>query len=281
MIDIDPHLESNYNLVAARGGVDDVMQRWSAASASLRAQVDASLDCAYGSDERERIDVFRSGAKHAPLYVYLHGGYWQRGDKSLYSFIAAPFLAAGVDVAIVGYPLCPQVSMTELLDKIRQSIGWLYHNAKQLDINRERINLSGHSAGGHLVAMGVCTDWPGCDPKLPQDLLKSAIPLSGLYQLKPLLQTSISEALHLTDSEVIELSPAALQPATQIPLLTIIGGAETAELFHQTDLLVDSWCAWLPQIERHVEAGVDHFDLIDRLASSDSRVFQRILGWLR
>ena len=281
MTAVDPKLEANYNISAARGGLDDVMQAWSASSAAFREQTDASLDCAYGSGERERIDIFRCGASAAPLYVYLHGGYWQRGDKSLYSFIAAPFLEAGVDVAIVGYPLCPQVSMTDLVGKVRQAIGWLYHNAGQLGVNRERINLSGHSAGGHLTAMMVCCDWPDFDEKLPRELLKTAIPFSGLYQLAPLLQTSISDALHLTSTEVSKLSPASLQPRVQIPLLTIVGGAETAEFFRQTDLLVESWSGLLPQIDRHVEPDVDHIDLIDRLASSDSQIFQRIINWLQ
>jgi arylformamidase len=278
---VDPNLEANYNIAAARGGLDQVMQRWSASSAAFREQVDASLDCAYGSGERERIDVFRCGASDAPLYVYLHGGYWQRGDKSLYSFIAAPFLNAGVDVAIIGYPLCPQVSMTELVSKVRQAIGWLYHNASELGVNRERFNLSGHSAGGHLTAMAVCCDWPGFDSKLPRELLKSAIPLSGLYQLAPLLQTSISDALHLTSTEVSRLSPASLQPVAQIPLLSIVGGAETGEFFRQTDLLIESWSCLLPTIDRHVEPEVDHIDLIDRLASPDSQMFQRIIKWLK
>ena len=109
---IDPQLEATYNIVASRDGVDELMQRWAAQSAAQRGAADVSLDCMYGVGERERIDVFRSGATDAPLYVYIHGGYWQRGDKSLYSFITAPFLAAGIDVAIIGYPLCPQVSMS-------------------------------------------------------------------------------------------------------------------------------------------------------------------------
>ena len=278
---VDPNLEANYNIASARGGLDQVMQRWSASSAAFREQADASLDCAYGPGERERIDIFRCGASAAPLYVYLHGGYWQRGDKSLYSFIAAPFLDAAVDVAIIGYPLCPQVSMSNLVGKVRQAIGWLYHNADQLGVNRDRINLSGHSAGGHLTAMAVCCDWPDFDEKLPRELLKTAIPFSGLYQLEPLLQTSISDALHLTPAEVNRLSPASLQPETQVPLLTIIGGAETAEFFRQTDLLIEKWSGSLAQIERHVEPEVDHFDLIDRLASPDSQIFQRIINWLR
>lgn len=278
---IDPELEADYNIVAARGGLDAVMQRWSAASAALRDRVDASLDCRYGEAERERLDLFRCGLRNAPLYVYLHGGYWQRGDKHLYSFIAEPFLNAGVDVAVVGYPLCPQVSMTALADSVRNSIAWLYQNATSLGVSRDRINLSGHSAGAQLTALGVCTDWTAVANGLPANLLKTAIPFSGLYELAPLLQTSINDALHLTDDEVSNLSPARLQPAREIPLLTILGGAETKEFFRQTNVLIGAWSGQLAQINRHVEPDVDHIDLIDRLANPDSQMFQRIYDWLQ
>jgi arylformamidase len=279
--DIDPHLEANYNIVAARDDVDELMQRWSAQSAAQRDAADTSLDCIYGKHEREQIDVFRCGEPDAPLYVYIHGGYWQRGDKSLYSFITAPFLAANIDVAIIGYPLCPEVSMTELLNSIRHAISWLYLNAAQLGINPHRINLSGHSAGGHLTTMAMCTDWPNFAAGLPADLLKTAIPFSGLYDLEPLLQTSISEVLHLTDDEIRNLSPVRLLPYAKIPLLSILGGAETGEFFRQTDALQDAWSSLLPQVDRHVEPGVDHLDLIDRLADSDSQIFQCISAWIR
>ncbi len=281
MATIDPDLEKNYNLQASRNGLADIMQRWGSQSEQFRNNADATLNCRYGDGERDQIDVFRCGETEAPLYVYLHGGYWQRGDKSLYSFIAEPFLEAKTDVAIVGYPLCPQVSMTALMNKIRQAIVWLYRNAIELGISGERINLSGHSAGGHLTAMGLCTKWSTCGDELPMDMLKTGISLSGLYVLEPLLRTTISDALHLTESEVRELSPALLTPTCNAPLLMILGGSETGEFFRQTEVLIEQWSRPERVIGRHVEPDADHFDLIDRLASSDSRIFQRIITWLR
>ncbi len=280
MATIDPHLEKNYNMQASRDGLADVMQRWTLRSEQIRKNADVTLDCQYGEGDRDRIDVFRCGEADAPLYVYLHGGYWQRGDKYLYSVIAAPFLDAKTDVAIVGYPLCPQVSMTVLVDKIRQAVLWLYRNATRLGINGERINLSGHSAGGHLTAMGICTNWPAFEAELPKDLLKTGIPFSGLYELEPLLHTTISEALHLSENEVQVLSPALLRPTGNAPLLMVLGGAETAEFFRQTDNLIEQWSSFERIIDRHIEPDADHFDLVDRLANGDSEVFKRIITWL-
>ena len=276
----DPWFEAEYNIVAARGGVDDVMQRWTKRSAERRATADASLECVYGDHARERIDVFRCGTPGAPLYVYVHGGYWQRGDKSLYSFITTPFLDAGVDVAIVGYPLCPDVSMTAIVASLRRAIVWLYHNAGELGINPDRLNLSGHSAGGHLTAMALCTDWPAEAEDLPADLLKTVIPFSGLYDLEPLLPTTISDALQLQPEEIESLSPMRQTPRHDAPLLTILGGTETSEFFRQTDALHAAWTAQLTRMDRHVEPDVDHIDLIERLAKPDSQIFRRILDWL-
>lgn len=281
MTAIDSALEADYNIVAARGGVDDILQRWAAQSAVQRDETDASLECAYGCGERERLDVFRSGASNAPLYVYIHGGYWQRGDKSLYSFITKPFLDAGIDVALIGYPLCPQVSMSALFDSIRRAMAWLYLNAGELGVSAARINLCGHSAGGHLAAMSLCNDWSDIDTSLPTDLLKTVIPFSGLYDLEPLQHTTISEALQLTQGELHRLSPVFLKPAVDVPLLTVVGGGETGEFFRQTEQLHGAWSRYLSQVDRFVEPDVDHMDLIDRLADSDSQLFRRILDWIR
>ena len=278
---IDPRLEDNYNNMARRPDAPALIQQWAERSADCRKNADAMLDCAYGSSERERIDIFRCGSKNAAVLVYLHGGYWQRGDKSIYSFIAPAFNAAGVDVAIVGYPLCPQVSMTDIVERTRTALSWLYRNAESLGICADRINLCGHSAGGHLTAMALTTAWPDHGDALPADLIKSGIPLSGLYLLEPLLHTTIADALHLTADEVQQLSPCYSKPATAAPLLAIVGGAESDEFFRQTDELINAWSRPGLQTGRFIEPDVDHFDLVERLATADSAIFRRVFDWLK
>ena len=274
--EIDADLEYNYNNMARRPDAPELLQSWSERSARYRAEADSSLDNAYGGHERELIDVFRSRDAHAPLLVYIHGGYWQRGDKSIYSFIAEAWNAAGVDVAIIGYPLCPQVSMTRINESIRNALAWIYTNAGSIGVNRDRINLSGHSAGGHLTAMCLCADWPGIAAGLPCDLVKTAVPISGLYRLAPLLPTSISDALSLDDDEIEALSPVTLTPACTAPLLVVVGGAETPAFFNQADDLLEAWSSPQRAIERYDEPDVDHFDVVARLASADSELFRRV-----
>ena len=280
-IPVDPLLEDNYNNMARRPDAPELLRQWSERSERYRSKADAILDCAYGSSERERIDLFRCGEKDAPLLVYIHGGYWQRGDKSIYSFVAAAFNDSGVDVAIIGYPLCPQVTLSEIVASIQDALAWLYLSASSLGICAERINLCGHSAGGHLTAMALITNWTARDNGFPLDLVKTGIPMSGLYQLEPLLHTTISDALHLSTDEVQRLSPGFSRPTSSAPVLAIVGGAETPEFFRQTDALVEHWSESGQQIEKFVESEVDHFDLVDRLASTDSEIFRRVTGWLR
>ena len=280
-IPIDADLEANYNLQALRGNVAEVLQRWDSQSAFLRQHADASLDCAYGAGEREKLDIFRCGEAEAPLYVFIHGGYWQRLDKSVFSLIAEPFLKAKVDVAIIGYPLCPDVSMTQLVASIRNAITWLYRNAATYGINAQRINLSGHSAGGHLSALGLSTRWADLGDDLPDDLLKTGIPFSGLYQLAPLPHTTIGEALHLTPLEIEEYSPINQTPSSDAPVLLVVGGNETPAFFTQTDQFAEQWERPGLVIDKYSEPDADHFDLIDRLVDANSELFRRIVNWLR
>jgi arylformamidase len=278
---VDPHFEYEYNNMARRADAPELLARLAERSAAYRQRADAALDCRYGDGERELLDLFRCGERGAPLLVYLHGGYWQRGDKSIYSYLAESFNAAGVDVAVVGYPLCPQVSMTRLVTSIREALAWLWRNGAEHGLNVERLNLCGHSAGGHLTAMALATDWPGFASDLPADLLQSAIPISGLYRLEPLLATTISHALNLTPAEIDELSPANLALHGNAPLLIVVGGGETFEFFTQADSLVAAWSRAELTIERHDDPGADHFDVVVNLGNPASELFARVRDWLK
>jgi arylformamidase len=279
--EIDPELEYDYNNMARRPDAPELLQGLAERSAAYRQRADAALDCRYGDGERERLDLFRCGARNAPLFVYIHGGYWQRGDKSMYSYLAEPFNAAGIDVAIVGYPLCPQVSMTQIVASIRSALAWLWRNAGELGVDGGRINLCGHSAGGHLTAMALATRWPDLGDDLPADLLKSTIPISGLYRLEPLLATTISHLLQLTPEEVETLSPVNLAASGNAKMLIVVGGGETPAFFSQADDLVAAWSRPGLAIERHDDPGADHFDVAVNLGDPKSALFRRVLDWLR
>lgn len=279
-IPIDPVLEKGYDVRLLRDDFAQIVEGWTARSAGLRANADCQLDCAYDTGDRDKLDIFRCGEKDAPLFVFIHGGYWQRGDKSVYSFVAQSFLETGADVALIGYELCPAIDMPGMAEKMRKAVTWLWQNAADVGISADHINLSGHSAGGHLTALLLATNWDRLNPALPRDLLKSGIPISGLYQLDPLRQTTISDALRLTDQTSRANSPQFLVPATSAPVLATLGGAETPQFHWQTDQFVEAWGKHDIKLEHHVEPDVDHFDVVNRLADTSSAIFRKTRDWL-
>ena len=180
-------LEAQYNLRARRGDdFEDLVQRWLKRSAEHRNACGARTDLAYDQGEREKLDYFFGADKNGPLLLYIHGGYWQRGDKNMYSFVTEAFIKHGVSVAVMNYNLTPSVRMGQIPVQIRTAIAWCWHQAEDLGFSRDKIFVSGHSAGGHLTALMMATDWPDFDSHLPGDLIRGAIPISGLYELETL-----------------------------------------------------------------------------------------------
>ena len=280
IIPIDPTLEKGYNVRLLVDDFDYLIEKWSKWSEDFRANVDSSLDCQYGNGEKDKLDIFRSGKPNAPLFIFVHGGYWQRGDKSVYSFVAESFVSSGIDVALIGYQLCPGTSMTNIVDKIREAIVWIWNNASDYSISRHRINVSGHSAGGHITGMVLATDWSTISNNLPKDIVKTGIPISGLYQLDPIRETTIADALGLNDEESLALSPHFYQPQTEAPILVTLGGGETPEFHWQTNKFLKRWKNFKAPLDYFAEPDVDHFGVVERLANSESQIFIKVKNFI-
>ena len=279
-IPIDPTLEKGYNVRLLVDDFDALIEKWSNWSEDFRANADSSLDCQYGNGEQDKLDIFRSGKPNAPLFIFVHGGYWQRGDKSIYSFVADSFVNSGIDVALIGYQLCPGASMTNIVDKIREAIVWIWNNASDYSISRHRINVSGHSAGGHITGMVLATDWSTISNNLPKDIVKTGIPISGLYQLDPIRETTIADALGLNDEESLALSPHFYQPQTEAPILVTLGGGETPEFHWQTNKFLKRWKNFKAPLDYFAEPDVDHFGVVERLANSESQIFIKVKNFI-
>lgn len=277
--EIDEKLESEYNVRAARNDYDQVLDDWNRRSEAFRTAAGGFLDAAYGPGERHRLDIF-TAAVDSPTLVYLHGGYWQRGDKSAYSFVAEPFAARGVNVVLMSYTLCPDITVPGITGEIRQGLAWLYRNGGEYGLAADRINLTGHSAGGHLTAMMLATRWDELGSDLPADLVKTGVPISGLYDLEPLRRTSINHAARIDEDAARHCSPQRLEPVPGARVLAVVGGAETAAFHEQAANLTEQWSAAGARVDVYVEPGADHFDVVNRLADPDSRLFGKTLEWL-
>src|SRR5262249_34622070 len=222
-------LDAEYNNREKVKDSADWLSRYAVASAEARAALPCRLDVPYGSHAGERLDVFPARGGAAPVHVFIHGGYWHRLDKSDSSFVARAFQLSGAAVVVINYALIPTVDMDELVRQCRPSSAWVHRNAVSFGGDPNRIFVSGRSAGGHLAAMLMSTDWSAF-AGLPADVIKAGCGISGLYDLDPIRLSYLNEVLTLTPEDARRLSPVHCPPARSGPLLLVVGGLEGPEL---------------------------------------------------
>lgn len=220
----------------------DYADRFEARSARVRESHTSSLDVRYGDHERERLDVFLpdGAGGPVPVNVFFHGGYWRSADKERYSFIADTFLPAGAAYVAVEYALIPAVDMDELVRQCRAAIAYLHANGRSLGIDRDRIYVSGHSAGGQIVGMLAAQGWHGSFG-VPVDVVKGVCGISGLYDLEPIRLSYLNATLALAPESARRNSPSTLRPAGAAPFVAAVGGAEGAEFARQNGLVAERW----------------------------------------
>jgi arylformamidase len=248
------------------------MARWSESSARARASMTCHLDRAYGEQPGEAIDLFPARKGDGSCLMFIHGGYWRSLDKKDFSFLAPALVDAGVSLAVVNYDLCPRVSMEEIVRQMLRASRWLWLNAEEYGMDQDRLYVAGHSAGGHLTAMLMCAVWPALDPALPKDLWKGGLAISGVYDLRPLLEVEwLNSDLKLDAASALKLSPAFLPPATRAPVMTCVGRDESSEFRRQNALLGSRWRgAFAGDI---AAPGKHHFSVVDGLADQKSALF--------
>ncbi|MFN3744861.1 MAG: alpha/beta hydrolase [Hyphomicrobiaceae bacterium] len=265
--------EAEYNNRRRVPDHEAITARWAAASAAWRDEADLLADQAYGPGERQRFDLFRArGAADAPLVVYIHGGYWQRGDRKGQSFVARELNASGIDVALPSYSLAPAVTVAAITDELRQCLKTLYARTKKHPV------VVGHSAGGHLAASMLATDWTTIED-VPRDLVRAAYALSGVFDPEPLIATSLNEALKLDAASARAANVVAgRKPPPSAIMVAAVGGDESQEFIRQSLALTAAWSAAGVKAECVVVPNANHFTILDELARPESAVLARIVS---
>jgi arylformamidase len=254
--------------------------RWAESSARARGSMTCFLDRPYGGSPAETLDIFPARKGDGSALVFIHGGYWRSLDKKDFSYLAPAWVEAGVSLVVVNYALCPAVTIERIVQQMLAASAWLYRHAGDYGMDEDRLFVSGHSAGGHLAAMMLAALWPVYDRALPKDLYKGALAVSGVYDLRPLVQVDwLQGDLRLDDAAALKLSPAYLPTATRAPLTLAVGGLESSEFKRQNALLAQRWQSVLA---RDVPMpGKDHFTVVDGLADRASPLFaatRRMMG---
>jgi arylformamidase len=273
-------MEREYNARAAIPDHPQIFARWAEQAAMTRRRRAGLIDMPYGDDPGERLDFFPAVQRQAPLFVFIHGGYWRSLDKFDFSWIAPPFLDAGVAVAFLNYGLAPRVPVDEMVRQQLRAIAWLHARAEELGYDPRRIVVGGHSAGGHLTAMMMAALWPALDPALPPDLVKGGVAISGIFDLEPLVPLPfINRDLQLDAATARAVSPVHLPAASAAPLLTAVGALESGEFKRQTRLIRQ---AWPGNAGADLEvAGANHLTVCDALAEADAPLFRAALALIQ
>lgn len=274
MSDLSPaQLDAQYNARAAIPDHAQIFARWRERSEQARSALRSELDYYYGTTPAETLDLFPASSPGAPLLVFIHGGYWRSLDKRDFSFLAPAFVEAGVSLAVVNYGLLPETGIKEIVRQMLKACAWCWRNAASLGVSRERIYLSGHSAGGHLTAMMIAAEWSIYAPDLPDVVVRGGLAVSGIYDLVPLAHAPfIRDDLRLTDEEARRLSPVNYMPRREIPLLTCVGGDESDE-FHRQNLLIGR--TWPHCFAGNVPMpGHHHLSVIEQLGKPSSELFR-------
>ncbi len=208
--------------------------QWTLASALARSERNGRLRVPYGPTPGQTLDLFPAKKPGSPINIFVHGGFWRFLDSFDHTLVAPAVLDAGGASILLNYDLCPEVPLTEVIRQVRSAVKWVWDHAEEANGDRDRIYISGHSAGGHL-AMMMCTGDFTRECGLPDDVVKGATIVSAMLDLEPILLVPGAEELFVTEETVRELSPRYNPPAPHIPLVVAVGGRETDEWIRQTE----------------------------------------------
>lgn len=260
----DPaQLDAQYNPRAVAPLFQILVDRWTADSDDTVKKFENKLDVAYGPSPAERLDIFPAAAPKAPIQLFFHGGYWRAMDKATNRFLARAFVPAGATTIFANYGLCPSVTMDELVRQTRGCIAWVWKNAASFGADPDRLFISGHSAGGHIVCNALGTDWEQFGA--PANVIKGVCAISGLYDLEPVQRVFVNKELRMTPEQALRNSPLLHMPKNPTPLIMAVGALESDEWRRQTSDYVAAFRSRGWPVEHIVVAGHDHYSILEPL----------------
>ena len=268
-------LNREYN---ARGTVDDAevfIRAYGERSDAARNSLSCLLDVPYGEQADEIMDLFPAGPG-APVFIFIHGGYWRALSQRGSAFMAPCFVDNGIAVVAVNYSLAPGASIDTIVRQCRDAVAWIWRDGPAaMDIDRDRIFIGGSSAGGHLTGMMLASGWR-VDRDLPEDLIKGAISFSGLHDLEPIRLSNINEWAGLDEESARRNSPIHNLPAVGCPLIVTCGDLETSEFKRQCRIYAEAWRERGWPCTHFVTPGRNHFDVVFEMCDPASRVSTEI-----
>jgi len=267
--------EAEYNNRARVPEHPQIFARWDRDAAAYRAEATragrAELGLSYGPTPRQTVDLFHpAGSGEAPLALFIHGGYWRSLEPASFSHMAQGLNGRGVAVAVAGYDLCPQVTIGGIIDEMRQACLYLWRRLGR------RIMVYGHSAGGHLAACLLASEWNAFGSDVPGDLVPSASAISGVFDLTPLTAVAMNQDLRLDPTEARQVSPQFWPAPAGRVLDVLVGALESREFLRQSRDFAQAWGQAGVETRCEEVAGTNHFTVIDTLPDPASPMVERL-----
>lgn len=252
-------------------GSEILPKEWDERAALYRANnIKIGIDIPYGDHPRERMDIVWPDNTPKGLVVFIHGGFWMWLDKSYWTDLAEGARVAGWAVCLPSYTLAPHARIAQMTHQIARAIE--YAAARVAG----PIRITGHSAGGHLATRMICDDTPLTLNTIER--IKAVQSISGLHDLRPLMQTQMNATLNLDEKEASQESPVLRRPLTGIPYTAWVGGNERPEFIRQSKIITKIWDGLDAPSRYVIDGHHNHFTVIDNLRVPTSPLVRNLLG---
>ena len=269
-------IDEQYDVEASVPDFKVYARHFTEQSQLARHRLKAKLNVAFGPTLDETLDIFPSTESNAPVFVFIHGGYWRMLSSKEFSCVALGLNQLGITTVVVNYALAPKVSIDEITRQARAAVAWVLRNIDRYGGDPYRVVVGGHSAGGHLTAMCLQTDWVE-EYGLPHDPLRGAVMVSGLYDLRPLRFSNMQPMLQLDDGVIQRNSPLFHVRTSTTPALITWGGEEPSEFRRQSESFLERWKDSGNHAKKWLQPGANHFTAIYGFEDPKSALSQWVL----
>jgi len=269
-------LNLQYNIRLDVPDFETYLEKWKTLSRLAENELHFIKDLAYGNLHRECLDVFPSGVAGSKTLLFIHGGYWQRFDKSLFHFIAGAFAKYDVTTVLMNYPLAPYATMDMIVVACKKARHWLNDNLVRLNGDPNQLFIAGHSAGAHLAAMILAME----KKEIIESAIKGVCAISGLFNLIPVQLSTINDAVQMDAAMAVKNSPVFLAPPDSGNLLLAVGEAETTEFKDQSTALYSNWKNKIRSIEMLHLPGLHHLSVVDSIHDLNALLHTAMCKWM-
>ncbi|MFG2007024.1 alpha/beta hydrolase [Spirillospora sp. NPDC048911] len=273
----DEELDVAYN-VRRKAGEElfgELMARYRAESAKAVEGLPGSPGVRYDEASGELLDVWGTGGAPRPVFVFVHGGYWKALSRAESAFMARMLHERGVATVVPDYTLAPEATLEEIVRQVRASVAWIWRHGREHGLDPDRIVVGGSSAGGHLTGMTMVDGWQG-ELGLPVDVVKAAMPFSGLFDLRPLTRVYVNEWLGLDVERAAALSPGLVAGARRCPAVIAVAAEDGTGFVEQSRRFQAQWGGELLVVPER-----NHFDIVLDLGDPDTLVSRKLLALIQ